>query len=80
MEQYVVESCVRGFHVYKDIWIPATGEVLICKGEDGNIMHQYAVAIMKGSEIIEHVPRKISAVCYLFIQKGWILTCVSNHQ
>ena len=46
-----MESCVRGFHVYKDIWIPATGEVLSCKGEDGNIMNPYAVAIMKGSEI-----------------------------
>ena len=38
---------------------------------------------MKGSEIIGHVPRKISAACYLFIQKGGILTCIitdSNHQ
>ena len=78
-----MESCVRGFHVNKDIWIPATGEVLSCKGEDGNIMDPYAIAIMKGSEIIGHVPRKISAACYLFIQKGGILTCIitdSNHQ
>ena len=39
---------------------------------------------MKGSEIIGHVPRNISAACYLFIQKGGILTCIitdsSNHQ
>ena len=78
-----MESCVRGFHVYKDIWIPATGEVLSCKGEDGNIMDPNAIAIMKGSEIIGHVPRKISAACYLFIQKGGVLTCIitdSNHQ
>ena len=78
-----VESCVRGFHVYKDIWIPATGEVLSCKGEDGNVMDPYVVAIMKGSEIIEHVPHKSSAACYLFIRKGGILTCIitdSNHQ
>ena len=36
-----MESCVRGFHVYKDIWIPAIGEVLSCKGEDKNIMDSY---------------------------------------
>ena len=38
---------------------------------------------MKGSEIIGYFPRKISAACYLFIQKGGILTCIitgSNHQ
>ena len=39
-----MESCVRRFHVYKDIWIPATGEVLSCKGEDGNIMDPYTIA------------------------------------
>ena len=78
-----MESCVRGFHVHKDICIPATGEVLSCKGEDKNIMDSYAVAIMKGSEIIGQVPCKISDACYLFIQKGGILTCIitdSNHQ
>ena len=78
-----MESCVCGFHIHKDIWIPATSEVLSCKEEDGNIMDPYAVAIMKGSEIIGHVPHKISAVCYLFIQKSGILTCIitdSNHQ
>ena len=83
MEQHIVESCVHGFHIYKDIWIPATSEVLSCKGEDGNIVDPYVVAIMKGSELIGHVPRKISAACYLFIQKSGILTCFitdSNHQ
>ena len=53
MKLHVAESCVRGFHVYKDIWTSATGEVLSCKGEDKNIMDSYAVAIMKGSETSE---------------------------
>ena len=38
---------------------------------------------MKGSEIIGHIPCKISAACYLFIQKGGILTYIitdSNYQ
>ena len=46
-------------------------------------MDAYVVAIMKGSEIIGQVPCKISAACYLFIQKSGILTCFitdSNHQ
>ena len=23
-------SCVRGYHIYKDIWAAAIGEVLVC--------------------------------------------------
>ena len=24
-------SCVRGYHVYKDLWIPVTNEELACR-------------------------------------------------
>ena len=68
---------------YKRLLWPTTSQVLSCKGEDGNIMDSYVVAIMKGSEIIGHIPRKMSAACYVFIRKGGILTCIitdSNHQ
>ena len=57
MEFHVVESCVHGFHVYKDTWTPVTGKVLSCKMEDGNLFDPYAVAIKKGSEVIGHIPR-----------------------
>ena len=62
-----MDSCIRGFHVYKDIWIR--------EREDRNLMDPYVVVIKKGVEVIGHIPRKISAVCCLFIQKGGILTC-----
>jgi len=76
MELHVVESSVRGFHVYQDIWTPATGERLACQAEDGNDYDPYAVAIRKGAEVIGHVPRKISAACSHFVQRGGTLTCV----
>ena len=72
----MVASCVRGFHVYQDIWTPATGERLSCQTEDSNAIDPYAVAVKKGVNIIGHVPRKISAACSLFIQRGGTLTCV----
>jgi len=56
MVLHVVDSCVCGFHVYKDIWTPATGEVLSCEREDRNLMDPYAVAIQRGSKVIEHIP------------------------
>ena len=60
----MVASCVHGFHVYQDIWTPATGERLSCQTEDSNAIDPYAVAVKKGVNIIGHVPRKISAACY----------------
>ena len=36
MEDYERALCVRGFHVYCDVWEAATGEVLDCEREPGN--------------------------------------------
>ena len=76
MELHVVESCVRGFHMYQDIWTLTTGERLSCQTEDSNAFDPYAVAIRKSANVIGHVPRKISAACSLFIQRGGTLTCI----
>ena len=72
----MVDSCVRGFHVYQDIWTPTTGECLSCQTEDSNAFDPYAVAIRKSANVIGHVPQKISAACSLFIQRGGTLTCI----
>ena len=29
-------SCVRGYHVYQEIWTPSEGETLICSRETSN--------------------------------------------
>ena len=82
-ESHEVESCVRGFHVYKDKWTPTIGETLSCELEDGNLFDPYAVAIKKGTNVIGHIPRKISAACSLFLEMSGTLTCEitdSNHQ
>ena len=47
IELHMVESCVRGFHVYRDILMPTTGEPLSCQIEDNNAFYPHAVAIRK---------------------------------
>ena len=72
----VVESMVRGYHVYKDVWSAAVGQRLPCKQERGNPHDPYAIAVTEGSVIVGHVPREISAVCSLFLQRtGTTLLC-----
>ena len=61
-----METCVRGFHVYKTIWEAAVGEELECGGERGNRVDRYAVAlvvVVKDEAVVGHVPRKISRMC-----------------
>ena len=42
----------------------------------------YAVAIKKGTEVVGHVPRKMSAACSLFLRLGGVLHCeiIDSHR
>ena len=78
MEEFQKESCVRGYHVYKDIWNAALGEELQCQRERGNSSDLYAVAVLKDRTIVGHLPRKISRICSLFMRRGGAITCLVN--
>ena len=41
------DTCVRGFHVYKDVWRPVIGEELRCQREEDNPRDPYAVAVTR---------------------------------
>ena len=78
MATHEANSCVRGFHVYDDIWTPFVGETLACEQESGNPNDPYAVAIKKGSEVVGHVSRKSSAACSLFLLLGGLFAVKSQ--
>ena len=59
MERFSIDSCVRDYHVYNDIWEASVGEELPCHHEDGNPTDLYAVAIKRSGMIVGHIPRKI---------------------
>jgi len=73
--RYCSDFVVRGYHVYKDIWEATRGEVLTCARETGNVFDPFAVSVLKGYTVAGHVPRKISAICSLFIQRGGMIRC-----
>ena len=70
-----IPSCVRGYHVYKDIWAAAVGERLTCSREPSNASDRYAVAVIKDRMTIGHLPRKISKVCSVFLRRGGFISC-----
>ena len=76
MEEFKKASCIWCFHVYQDNWTPILGERLVCKYEPGNARDRYAVAVYKtGDEIVGHLPRNISTMCWIFIRCGGIIYC-----
>ena len=81
MDMHEANSCVRGFHVYSNIWTLFVGETLACEQESGNANDPYAVAIKKGSEAVGHVPRKSSAAsCYFCCLGGTIYCEITDDQ
>ena len=68
MMHLVVPSCIRGYHVYGEIWTAVLNEQLSCEREIGNVVDRYAVAAKNDSGItVGHVPRKISRICSIFL-------------
>ena len=72
---YKVESCIRGFHVYRAVWTPYIGEQLDCALDSGNSEDPFAVAVQKDGETIGHVPRTISCVSSLFLRRRGAISC-----
>ena len=46
LHDLTVNSIIRDYHVYKDIWVPIIGEILFCEQEPGrNEKDRFAVAV-----------------------------------
>ena len=74
----VVKAMVRGYHVYKTICDADIGEELHCQRETGNPRDPFAVAVIRASVTVGHVPKKISSICSVFLRRGGYITCRIN--
>ena len=66
---------VYGYHVYKKIWRKAIGDELECDREPENSCDRYAVCVKRSGVIIDHLLRKLSSVCSLFLRRGGVISC-----
>ena len=71
---------MRGYYVYKDIWIASVGEELPCQRENGNRADPFAVAVVKNGVTVGHIPRKISSVCSLFLRRNGVMTVLTTQR
>ena len=75
---FTTDSVIRGYHEYNSIWEAAFGVVLQCQRERSNRHDPYAVAVVKDGNVVGHVPRKLSAICAMFLHRGGSITCQVN--
>jgi len=72
--EYLVDSCVWGYHYYQNIWDPFIGEVLRCV-QDRNPHDRYAVAVHKSGCVVGHVSKRISTLCYMLLRRSGAKSC-----
>ena len=65
----IVDSAVREYHVYKDVWKPAIGEKLHAEQEPDNAVDKFAMKVVKNNErflvcwcLVVRVKRKIMSI------------------
>ena len=59
METLQIESCVKGYHIYQDLWEAVIGEELQCPRERDDPADIYTVTIRKGRTVVGHLPRRL---------------------
>ena len=73
MRETFEDLAAFGYHIYKDIWPAAVGEVLV--REPHNSQYRCPVVVKTVGVVVVHLPRKISRVCSLFLRRGGAIEC-----
>ena len=73
---FLHESVIRGHHVFKDVWTPHSGEILLVEKEPGNSHDRCAVALLKADRTtVGRVPREFSRVVWHYLSHGGKISC-----
>ena len=76
LDEFTIDSVIRGHHVYKEIWTPFVGEELTLTQENGNCHDRYAITVEKENDIIVgRVPRELSKIFRIFMEGGGLIKC-----
>jgi len=75
VEELGRDCCICDYHVYKEMWEAAAGEVLECVRGPHNVQGRYAVTVKKSGTIMGHLPRRLLRVCSFFLRRGGTTSC-----
>ena len=73
---FLLESVIRGHHIFKEVWTPRLGEILAVRKEVGNAHDRHAVALVRNDgTIVGHAPREVSRVFWHYLGHGGNISC-----
>ena len=64
-----IESYVRGFHAYQDVWHPTVGEILALRKESTNEKDSLAVSVVKDDNTLGHMPYDLAPLVFYFLSR-----------
>ena len=64
-----IDSFVRGYHAYQDIWQPTVGDILPLRREPSNNKDSLAVSIIKNGNIVGHMPCNLAPLVSYFLMR-----------
>ena len=73
--EFELQSVVQGHHIYKCVDLCDRWKLPAMPMED-NLHNHHAVAIIKDSETVGHVPREISRILYFFLKHSGDISCI----
>ena len=67
VDTYILQSYVRGYHAYMNIWNPKVGDNdVVVKHEKDNEHDKFAIAVFHKERIVRHLPKNLSKLFYQF--------------
>ena len=84
--EFSFTTAVKGFHVYRRVWLPHLGQRLSVESERGNAEDRFAITVREHSgtktvkdvnnrPIVGHLSRELSKVLWYFLLHGGVLEC-----
>ena len=68
---FEIQSFVRGYHSYMNVWEPRVGEVLALEREPHNVADQLAISVVRSGHIVGHVPFNLAPVFSHFLKRSF---------
>ena len=54
---FEIDSHVKGCHAYQNEWVPVVNEKLRTRTEPENVVDKYAVCVLSGEDVVEHLKK-----------------------
>ena len=64
-----IQSYVRGYHAYKDVWTLFIGETLVLKREPENNIYRFGVAVVLDLKTVGHIPYNMAPAVSQFLRR-----------